>query len=140
MARSFPNGWLVVLAFIACQTVISSASADAVADEQKIREQLARPTSLDCKQFPLPETLEFLADYHQITISLDRTDIKKIGLDLGPSQVTKKTTGRLDDTLIEILGPFNLSFMIEGDKVLITSQPKARAWQEKYATSRGRSK
>ena len=120
MARSRQTPWLMALALVACQVIVSSTSAPAAADEHQIRDQLANPTRVDCNLFPLPETIAFLADYHDIPISLDLAEIKKIGLDLGPSQITKKTTGRLDDTLTEILAPFNLSFMIEGDQLLIT--------------------
>lgn len=120
MAGSLQNRWL--LAIVACQFIVSSASADAPTDEQRIRYQLASATKLDCNLIPLPDAIDYLADYHDIKISLDRPEIDKMGLDLGPSQVTKKSAGRLDDTLTEILGPFNLSFMIDGDKLLITSQ------------------
>jgi len=130
----------LVLLALACQIGVNSANADAPADERSIRKQLTGPTRLECKDFPLLETIDFLADFHDITMSLDLAEINRIGIDLGPSTVTKKTSGRLDDTLTEILGPFNLSFMIEDNKLLITSQLKAREWQEKYATSTGRAK
>jgi hypothetical protein len=132
--------WLAALAFAVYLTASSSASAAAPVDEATIVQKLNGSTRLDCKDVPLPDTIAFLADFHEVPMTLDLAEIKKVGVDLGPSQVTKKTTGRLDDTLTEILAPFNLSYMIEGGKLLVTSQPKARPWQEKYATSTGRGK
>ena len=111
MNRSLRFCCLVVLA-LACQIGVNSANADAPADERSIRVQLVSPTRLECKDFPLLETIDYLADFHDTPMSFDLAEIKRIGIDLGPSTVTKKTTGRLDDTLTEILGPFNLSFMI----------------------------
>jgi hypothetical protein len=128
----------LALGFIAYQ-LLAVAQADVTADEARIREQLASPTRLECKQFPLVEVMSFLADYHDIAIDFDRAEIKRINVDISPrSHVTKTTAGRLDDTLKEILEPFNLSYMIKDGKLLVTSQPKARPWQEKYMADSGR--
>jgi hypothetical protein len=140
MACSLQFRWFAALAFAVYLTTSGSANAAAPVDEATIVRQLTGPTRLDCKDVPLPDTIAFLADFHDVPMTLDLAEIKKAGVDLGPSQVTKKTTGRLDDTLTEILAPFNLSYMIEGGKLLVTSQPKARPWQEKYLLSAGRKK
>jgi hypothetical protein len=130
-----------VLGFLTCQFNAKIAQADVAADEAKIRQQLGHATSLECDVMPLSDVLDFLGDYHDITIEFDRPEIKRINVDISPrTHVTKKTDGRLDDTLCEILEPNNLSYMIKDGKLLVTSQPKARPWQEKYMSETGRSK
>ncbi len=141
MAHRLSNRGLFALAFMACLLVATVARADVAADEANIRYQLGQATSLECQYFPLVDVMNFLSDYHDISIELDRLEIKRINVDISPrTHVTKKTNGRLDVTLREILEPNNLSYMIQDGKLLVTSQPKARPWQEKYLSEAERSK
>lgn len=141
MARILTNRGLVALGFVVCQLVVAAAQADVAADETRIREQLTSPTRLECTQAPIQDVLTFLGDFHDIAVDFDRPEIKRLDVDISPrTHVTKKTDGRLDDTLDEILEPLNLSYMIKDGKLLVTSQPKARPWQEKYLSDTRREK
>lgn len=141
MAHLVANCGVLALGFLICQLPAAVARADVAADELRIREQLASPTALDCKLVPIEDVMNFLGDYHDIAVDFDHAEIKRINVDISPrTHVTKKTEGRLDDAPKEILEPLNLSYMIQDGKLLVTSQPKARAWQEKYAADSGRTK
>lgn len=141
MARSLLRlSCLVLLTLAACQIRINAAVAEDGADfDKKIVEKLVQPTRLDCHQFPLDEAIKYLADFHDIPIALDLNELgkKKIAPTI---PITEKTEGnpRLDDVLAKILGPLNLSFMIEGRALLVTSTTKAKSWQVSYAKQVGR--
>jgi len=141
MARLLSKYGALALCILACQIVATVARADVATDEANIRDQLGGTTSLECKYYPLVDVMSFLSEYHDISIEFDHPEIERINVDLSDrTHVTKKTNGRLDVTLREILEPNNLSFMIKDGKLLVTSQPKARPWQEKYMVETGRSK
>jgi hypothetical protein len=137
MNRSLRGRWLLALAVIAFQIAVGSADADVATDEKTIREQLAHPTKLELTQMPLEDTIAYLMDFHDIGILLDGEELQKAGIDARRLTITKKTSGRLDDTLNDVLPPLNLSFMIDGGVLWITTRAKAKEWQKAYARSRG---
>jgi hypothetical protein len=128
--------WLLALAVIAFQIAVGTANADVAADEKAIREQLALPTKLEMTDFPLEETIIYLMDFHDIGILLDGEELQKAGIDARRLTITKKTMGRLDDTLNEVLPPLDLSFMVDGGVLWITTRAKAKEWQKTYARTR----
>ncbi len=137
MNRPLRCRWLLALAVIAFQIAVGSANADVAADEKAIREQLALPTKLEMTDFPLEDTIAYLMDFHDIGILLDGEELHKAGIDARRLTITKKTMGRLDDTLNEVLPPLDLSFMVDGGVLWITTRAKAKEWQKTYARTRG---
>jgi hypothetical protein len=73
--------WLAALAFAVYLTASSSASAAAPVDEATIVQKLNGSTRLDCKDVPLPDTIAFLADFHEVPMTLDLAEIKKVGVE-----------------------------------------------------------
>jgi len=137
MNRPLRCVWLFALTTVMFQIAVGSANADVAADEKAIREQLALPTKLEMTQFPLEDTIVYLMDYHDIGILLDGEELHKAGINASRLTITKKTMGRLDDTLNDVLPPLNLSFMIDGGVLWITTRAKAKEWQKTYARTRG---
>ena len=92
----------------------------------KIRQALNELTEIQFVDIPIREGLEYLSDLHAITIELDPSATEAIG-DLNAASVTLNIRGsRLEDALMLLRHPFNLSFLVANGKLLIATHEEVR--------------
>ncbi len=88
--------------------------------ERKIETALASPTQFDFVDVPLEDVVDYLNDYHQIEIQLDKKAMDKAGI-RADSQLTKKIKGvTLSAALRLLLHELNLSWVIQDEVLFIT--------------------
>ncbi|MGO8690547.1 MAG: hypothetical protein ACLQLG_13070 [Thermoguttaceae bacterium] len=93
--------------------------------EKKIEAALKSPTQLEFAETPLTDVIDYLKDYHQIEIQLDKRalDDATIGTD---TPVTKSVKGvSLQSALRLMLRELNLTYVIKDEVLLITTTEAA---------------
>ncbi len=95
--------------------------------EQRIREKLGDPVTLEFAETPLGDVVDFLRDYTQVNFVLDKLGIEEQGVTsdtpvtIHVEQITTKSALRL------LLGQHNLAYQIKDDTLVITSPRQARS-------------
>ncbi len=83
-------------------------------------------TEINCVDLPIRETLEYLGEFHNITIELDATAIE-FRENLDSHGVTLKLKNRsLRDAMMLILYPLNLSYLVQDGKLVIATPHEVR--------------
>ncbi len=106
--------------------------------DRKIMNELLSPSRVEFHLVPLEACVEYLADYHGIPIVLDLEELRREEISPQVPITGKLENKRLEDVLQQILLPQQLNFMIEKQKLLITTRDKALHWQQQYAKETGR--
>lgn len=102
--------------------------------EDKIIASLDKPTTVDFSETPLEDALQFLKDYHDINVWIDRGTLTEDGIALD-FPVTLKLAGvRLESVLNLLLDPHEMDWVIQDEVLKITTKewaaehPEVRAY------------
>jgi hypothetical protein len=94
-------------------------------DAERIRRVLELPISVDLTQHSLTEVIRLLHDQTHLNFVLDRLTIQQLGINPEEALVTTRLKMKAGNGLRQALGHYNLSYVIIGDMVLITSEDMA---------------
>ena len=93
--------------------------------EEKINEELLKPTELDFTEIPLKEAIDYIKDKHEIEIQFDEKALTEAAV-ATDTPITKQLDGiSLRSALRLILRPMQLTYVIKDEVLLITSQTEA---------------
>jgi hypothetical protein len=93
--------------------------------EKKIRDALESETKMDFVEMPLQDAVIYLKDYHGIEIQLDSKALEDLGLG-SDTPVTLNVNGiSLKSGLRLLLKNYDLTYIIENEVLLITTQDRA---------------
>lgn len=89
--------------------------------------ELARPTYIEVTSTDLPNLFAYLADQHGVKLSLDEQALKAAAIDPGVliTGTVKNKPIDLGDALDEVLGPYQLGWVIDGGTLVVTSRAAA---------------
>lgn len=91
-------------------------------NEIRIQEELRNTTSLEFSEFPLQQAIEFIADYHGITIIIDEPALEEDGIDTA-ELITLVIDGiTLRSALKIMLEPHGLTYIIKDEVMKITTE------------------
>ena len=94
--------------------------------EKKIYQALYTPTQFDFVQVPLAAAIEYLKQLHGIEIQLDRYELEYEGIGTH-TPITRSLKGiTLRSALRLMLRELDLTYVVEDDVLLITTQAAAR--------------
>ena len=108
----------------------AAINADYRTAEERIREALDQTTSIETQDSPTPlnDVVEALATRHKIPIVIDGEALKDAGVDPSATLIAKNLKDiSLRSALNLLLRDLKLSFVIDDEVLLITSQDKASA-------------
>ena len=95
--------------------------------EQKIETTLKSPTKLEFVDTPLTDVIDYLKDYHQIEIQLDKKALEEASIDPAVT-VTENLNGvSLKSALRLMLGKVGLTYVIQNEVLLITTTQAAES-------------
>ena len=95
--------------------------------EKKIEAALKSPTQLEFVDTPLTDVVDYLKDYHQIEIQMDKKAMDEAGIGTD-SQVTKNLKGvSLKSALRLMLHELGLTYVIQDEVLLITTTEAAES-------------
>ncbi len=107
---------LAALPNLSIATLRSNANHDAIWGK------LQESTAIEFQDVPLQDAMDYLADLHQISFTIDCTTVSPQHLDgQRPLTATIKNE-KLDDALTKLLAPSELGWVISDGKLLITSR------------------
>ena len=93
--------------------------------EKRIEAALKSPTQLEFAETPLSDVIDYLKDYHQIEIQLDKKAMDEAGIG-SETPVTKNLKGvSLKSALRLMLRDLGLTYVIQDEVLLITTQDVA---------------
>ena len=93
--------------------------------EEKIHSSLDKPTTVDFSETPLEDAIQFLKDYHDINIWIDRPTLTEEGVALD-TPITLKLSGVSMRSILKLLlEPAQLTYLIEDEVMKITTATKA---------------
>ncbi|QDU63536.1 hypothetical protein Pan216_44160 [Planctomycetes bacterium Pan216] len=93
--------------------------------EAKIRRALTQPVSVDFQDTPLRDVIEFLRDLTGANIVIDQNGLDELGLDPDVPTTLHLESVSLKSALRLILRPMELTYLIEDEVLLITSEQVA---------------
>jgi len=109
---------------------VAQLSARLQEAELKIRRELVKSTTLDFVETPLAEVVMFLQDLHQIPVKLDATALENAGVaDDTPITNTLREVS-LHTALRQVLEPLDLTYLVAGEVLMITTRDEAQAHPE----------
>ena len=109
---------------------VAQLSSRLQAAELKIRRELIKSTNLDFVETPLVEVVMFLQDLHQIPVKLDHTALENAGVaDDTPVTNTLREVS-LHTALRQVLEPLDLTYLVTGEVLMITTRDEADAHPE----------
>ena len=109
---------------------VAQLSSRVQAAELKIRRELIKSTNLDFVETPLVEVVMFLQDLHQIPVKLDHTALENAGVaDDTPVTNTLREVS-LHTALRQVLEPLDLTYLVTGEVLMITTRDEADAHPE----------
>ncbi len=88
----------------------------------KFREKLASPVTLEFVESPFSDIVEFLKDFSGVNIVLHKPALDKEGVTVDTPISIHVQSIRLASALSLMLRPYNLTWILENDCLLITSQ------------------
>ena len=95
--------------------------------EKRIEAALKSPTDMEFVELPLDQVIDYLKDYHQIEIQLDKTAMDDVGIETD-TPVTKNLKGiTLRSGLRLMLRELKLTYVIQDEVLLITTPETAEA-------------
>jgi hypothetical protein len=104
----------------------TSADKASSAPAEKVRKELDRLISIEIDQQPLALAINQLHEQTRINFVLDRLAIAQIGVDVDQVTVSVRLKEvKVRSALRTILAPFNLTFVVLGDTVLISNEDVA---------------
>ena len=93
--------------------------------EERIREKLLEPTTLEFSDAPLKDVLAYIEESHQLAIEIDARALDDIGVDIG-SPVTRSLENiALHSALDLILSDLDLTYVIDSEVLMITNIEEA---------------
>ncbi|MBN2578758.1 MAG: hypothetical protein JXB10_07170 [Pirellulales bacterium] len=96
-------------------------------EEAKIEKELNKPTEVEFVETPLSEVVNYLKDYHKINIELDQRALNELAI-ATDTPVNKSLKGlTLRSALRIILKELGLTYTIENEVLLITSQQEVES-------------
>ncbi len=93
--------------------------------EEKINEKLKDPVTLEFVETPLSDVIDFLRDYTQVNIVLDKLALEEEGVTSDTPVTIHVEQIALKSALKLLLGGLNLTYLIKDDVLQITSQNQA---------------
>ena len=109
---------------------VAQLSSRVQAAELKIRRELIKSTNLDFVETPLVNVVEFLKDLHQIPIELDHTALENAGVADDTPVSNSLTEVSLHTALRQVLEPLDLTYLVTGEVLMITTRDEADAHPE----------
>ncbi|MHC4179275.1 MAG: hypothetical protein ACYSWU_17315, partial [Planctomycetota bacterium] len=123
---------LSLLAAALCAAMLLSAgprwcpAAEKQSAEQKIEEELEKPSQLEVIETPLQDVVDFLKEKHKIEIQIDRKALDDVGLDPSTIPISKNLKGlSLRSALRLTLRDLDLAYLVEDEVLLITTPEEA---------------
>jgi hypothetical protein len=105
----------------------ASARPEFRTGEKAIEAALAEPTQLEFVDTPLSDVIEYLKDIYHIEIQIDKKALEDVGI-AADSPITKNLNGiSLRSALRLLLRDLDLTYMIDNEVLLITTQCVADA-------------
>ncbi|QDT25367.1 hypothetical protein [Gimesia panareensis] len=94
--------------------------------EQILANALQMPSNAEFNEVPLKNVIQFYSDLHKVPIIIQKTDIV-LNLDLSIDLPITANFSELSlrDTLLQILEPLDLTFVVERDMIQILTREKA---------------
>mgnify|MGYP007065671426 CR=1 FL=1 len=115
----------------------SSTLSHGEASEKRIEQALGSPTEFDFVEVPLAEAVEYLKGLHGVEIQIDELALAEAGIGTD-TPITRELKGiSLRSALRLILRDFDLTFVIQDEVILITSQENGRNHRETRVYSLG---
>lgn len=99
--------------------------SDVGESERRIRAALDQPTRMDFNDAPLEDVVDFLTDYHKIQIILDNESLDAEGLGADTPVTVNLSNISLRSGLRIMLRQLGLTYVIENEVLLITTQAEA---------------
>lgn len=109
---------------------VAQLNARRQAAELQIRRELAKSTTVDFVETPLMEVAVFLEDLHQIQIEVDANAMDSSGVATDTPITCSLTNVTLHAVLRQVLEPFDLTYLIENEILLITTRDVAQSHPE----------
>jgi hypothetical protein len=92
---------------------------------RRIEEELKKPTQMEFVETPLQDIIDFLKNFHGVEIQLDKKALDEAGVGTD-TPITKNLKGiSLRSALRLVLSELELTYMIRGGVLLITTQEQA---------------
>jgi uncharacterized membrane protein YgcG len=93
--------------------------------EEKILRSLSMPTEINVVDTPLEDVINFLKEYHNINIWIDKPALQDEGVQLDQAVTLAHTGVSFRSTLKLLLEPLQLTWIIEDEVMKITTAQKA---------------
>ncbi|MBN71574.1 MAG: hypothetical protein CME32_20105 [Gimesia sp.] len=140
----FVSGWSISLALgdkkptklvtssadknIAKKTTLKQSFYPALtAREENLEAALQAETEANFPEIPLDEVMTYFSELHNVPVVIQAQDLGAIGLTPAEPIDTRLKNITFENALEQILDPLNLTYVIDRDLILITSQAKADA-------------
>ena len=124
-----PLRWLGALLVIHCinqaiaQPSYPSIRAGGTPNEERIWAELEKPTEIDFVNTPLEQVFEFLADYHQIPILVNRRALHDVKMDPSKFPITGNAKNvSLGEVLKALLDKHELRYVIRNEVMMVTTE------------------
>lgn len=134
-ARTLVVVWLAISVLAVTVTAEDPAVLPVVIDpidaspdyqhEQRIREELMQPTSIDMVDTPLVDVVAYLMDAHDIQILLDAQALEDVGASADTPVIMHVKNISLASALELMLGDHDLTWVVRHGVLLITSSDRA---------------
>ncbi|MBX9790089.1 MAG: hypothetical protein K2Y37_14325 [Pirellulales bacterium] len=98
--------------------------------ELNIRRELAKSTSVDFVETPLSDVVGFLCDLHQIPIKLQHDALEEAGITADTPVTCSLANVSLHTVLQVMLDPLDLTCLVDGEVLMITSREGAESHPE----------
>ncbi|MCX7427474.1 MAG: hypothetical protein NTW96_17830 [Planctomycetia bacterium] len=103
-----------------------SADAEKTSKEQAIEKALGSPTTLEFKETPLSEVVDYLKTTHKIEIQIDQRALDDVGID-SATPVTRNIKGvSLRSALDLMLRDLDMTYIIRNEVLLLTTREKTQ--------------
>ena len=93
--------------------------------ETRIEEELNKDSEANFPKVPLSETMTYFSALHNIPIQIQKQDLEDAGVSVDELIDVHLEEISLQNELDYILKPLNLTYVVDGDMLLITSRQKA---------------
>jgi ribosomal protein L20 len=104
----------------------SCPAAETPTAEQKIEQELEKPTQLEFIETPLQDVLDHLKSHHKIEIQVDRKALSDVGLDPSTLPITKNLKGLSLRSALELtLHDLDLTYLVQDEVLMITTPEEA---------------
>ncbi len=102
-------------------------TAEKPSAEEKIEQELEKPTRLEFIETPLQGVIDFLEKHHGIEIQIDRKALDDVGLAPSTLPITKNLKGlSLRSALNLVLRDLDLTYLVADEVLLVTTPEEAR--------------